>query len=111
MANIRYTYQQATTVSIPRDELLDSVVYNDVLSKTDLRVCLFLLTELNGWSPPKTGEYNDPCNYKKIDVKQIAEKLDISKKDVKRAINNLDKLCVIEKGDSNSVRDGYRFMF
>ncbi len=111
MANIRYTYQQASTVSIPREELLENVVYNDKLSKTDLRVCLFLLTELNGWSPPKTGEYNDPNNFKKIDLKQIAEKLDISKKDVKKAIKNLNTMCIIEMGDSNSVRDGYRFMF
>lgn len=111
MANVRNTYQQSQTVSIPRDELLDYVVYNEELTKTDLRVVLFLLTELNGWSPPKTTEGIDPCNFKRIDEKKIAEKLYISKKDVKKSIKNLREMCIIEKGESNAVRNGYRFRF
>ena len=111
MANVRCTYQQSTTVSIPRDELLYWVVYNEELSKTDLRVVLFLLTELNGWQPPKTTEGVDPLNYKIIEEKIVAEKLYISKKDVKKSVKHLIELGIIEKGDFNGGRNGYRFTF
>lgn len=111
MANVRCTYQQATTVSIPREELLFWVVYNEELSKTDLRVVLFLLTELGGWKPPKTTEAIDPLNYKIIEEKMIAEKLYISKKDVKKAIKHLLEMGIIEQGDFNGGRNGYRFTF
>ena len=49
MANNRCIYQQKETVSIPKSELMEWVIMNDNLNKKDLRVCLFLLTELDGW--------------------------------------------------------------
>lgn len=111
MANNRCTYQQKDTVSIPKAELLDWVVMNDKLSKKDLRVCMFLLTELDGWKEPLKGQYTDPKNYRMINKGQIADILEMESKEVKKSIKNLVSNGILEKGDSNSGIDGYRFTF
>ena len=62
MANINAVYQQQNTVSIPR-EGIKSIAEDDLLSKTDIRVLLALLTELNGFSDPYNRK-EDRLNYK-----------------------------------------------
>lgn len=111
MANNRCIYQQKETVSIPKSELMEWVIMNDNLNKKDLRVCLFLLTELDGWKEPIKGSHNDPKNYKMIDKNQIADILDMNVKDIKKSIKTLLYYEILEKGDSNSGIDGYRFTF
>ena len=96
MANVRNVYQQLTTVSIPKQELSDWVSSMEDLSKDDLRVFMMLLTVLNGYSPPKTG---------------IATELYMSEKRVKKSIKRLLNEGIIEKGNSSSVKNGYRFTF
>lgn len=111
MANVRNVYQQSKTVSIPKSELLDYVVFDEELKKNDLRVILTLLTELDGWSTPERGMSNDPCNYRKIDVEQIADNLNLKVKEVKESVKKLVKRGILEKGNSTTVVNGYRFKF
>jgi transposase len=113
MSNHRNTYQQTYTVSVPKNELLEYVVYNEDLSKTDYKVFLMLLTELNGYSPSKSDKYgeNDPKIFTKIDTEQIAKHLDISEKKVKESIKTLKDQGIIEKGNTKNMKNGYRFTF
>lgn len=111
MANNRNVYQQLTNVSINKKQLIE-ISKNIALSKKDLRVLLILFTELNGWSEPKNGkEIKDPFNFKKIDIESIAETLDLKKKEVKECIRNLMDAGLIEPGDNDTVKNGYRFTF
>ena len=110
MANNRNTYQQVRNVSINREKLLE-ISMNKGLSKKDLRVFLMLLTELNGWSRPKSRDQEDPQNFKLIDIKTISKILDMDKKDVKKSIQNLMDADIVEPGDSDTVKNGYRFQF
>lgn len=113
MANNRNTYQQIYTVSVPKKELLEIVVYNPELKKTDYRIFLMLLTELEGYSVPSGRRTTrpDPCNFIKIDTEQIAEDLDLEETDVKKSIKKLLNEGIIEKGKTNSITNGYRFTF
>ena len=109
MANINAVYQQQNTVSILR-EGIKSIAEDDLLSKTDIRVLLALLTELNGFSDPYDRK-EDPLNYKLLDTESIADFLDLKYKEVRKSIKNLKKAGYIEQGDSSSVSNGYRFTF
>lgn len=111
MANVRNVYQQLTTVSVPKQELADWVASSENLSKDDLRVFIMLLTVLNGYSPPKNGVQSDPNNYCKINEEQIAHELFITAKKVKKSIKRLIEEGIIEKGNSSSIKNGYRFTF
>ena len=111
MSNVRNVYQQLTTVSIPKKELSEWVSTMDDFSKDDLRVFIMLLTILNGYTPPKTGTSNDPDNYCKINEEQIAHELFITAKKVKKSIKHLIEEGIIEKGNSSSIKNGYRFTF
>ena len=121
MANITATHQQINTFSINRESFLDTVVKNENLSENDLRVLCFLLTQLDGFKYEKVSHMkdgserrswnNDPKNYKNIDIKKIAKILNISKKEAKHSVKNLLREYIIEKGSSNSITDGYRFLF
>ena len=113
MANNKSTYQQINTVSVPKKELRDYVIYNQELNKKDYRVFLMLLTELNGYTPPKNRSYidSDPLNFTKVDSEQIAEQLDMDESDVKKCIKKLVKEGIIEKGDTHNMKNGYRFTF
>jgi biotin operon repressor len=110
MANNRNVYQQKTTVSIPKEELLNHVVYNFNLGKKDLRLCLFLFTQLDGYSEPDSRNYSDPKNFTFVNAKKIANTLDMSKKDVEKCIENLINEGIIEEGHSEATK-GYRFTF
>ncbi len=110
MANNKYTYQQVTNVSINKDMLLN-IACDFTLSKKDYKVLLCLFTELEGWSPNPQRTTKDPLNFKKIDIKAISEWLDLDKKEIKKSIRHLEKCSIIERGDSDTIRDGYRFTF
>ena len=120
VANSRNVLQQITTVSVPKKELLEYVVYSKEFNKKDLRVFLMLLTELNGYSPSYRKQKKideafeddkDPLNFRKIDSEQIADELELSEKDVRKSIKKLLREGVIEKGDSRNAINGYRFKF
>lgn len=113
MANTRSTYQQLNTVSVPKKELREYVVYNQELNKKDYKVFIMLLTELNGYAPPKNRSItdSDPLNFTKIDSEQIAEQLDMDESDVKKSIKKLLKEGIIEKGNTHNMKNGYRFTF
>lgn len=110
MANNIHTYQQVRNVSINKEKLLQ-IASNEAISKKDFRVLLCLFTQLDGWAPNAKKITNDPLNYKKIDVKAIASAINLDKKEVKKAINNLMDALIIEQGDSDTLKNGYRFTF
>ena len=92
----RNTFQYTETTSVNREKFLDVVVRNENLSKKDLRVCLHLLTHL------------DSMVFKEISKKQIADDLNISKKDISSSIENLILNGIIESGSSATVSKGYK---
>lgn len=105
MANNKFTYQQQRNVSIPRDALINIASLD--LGKKDYKVLVVLFTQLDGWG----GGTNDPLNYKKIDINSIAQTLSLKKKDVRASIDTLLDEGLIELGDNDTVRYGYRFTF
>lgn len=111
MANNRCTYQQQNTVSIPKNALVDYVATNTNLGKKDLRVFLLLATQLNGWKPGLRGNKTDPKNFVKVDTEQIADVLDMEIREVKKCIKKLRDEGIIEKGDTDTTINGYRFTF
>lgn len=118
MANNRCVYQQEYTVSVPKQELLENIVYNNKFKERDLRVFLLLLTELNGYrsdigSRTRTqgSTKEDKRNFKKISPSKISDELGYSKDKIKKSIKKLLKYGVLEMGDSNGSKDGYRFTF
>lgn len=113
MANNRNTYQQTYTISVPRKELLEYVIYNRELNKKDYKVFLMLLTELDGYSKPKGNKIDnpDPKNFTKVDAERIADKLDLGEDDVKKSIKKLLNEGIIEKGNTTNMKNGYRFTF
>ena len=110
MANNKFTYQQVTNVSINKNKLVE-IATNYHLSENDLRVVIVLFTELNGWRESEKRETKDPLNFKKIDLETIGDILDMKKKDVKKSIKHLINSDLIEEGDSDTVKNGYRFRF
>lgn len=109
MANNKSVYQQINNVSIPKDSLREFVIYNDDLSKKDLRVFLLLLTYLDGFNSSSKAE--DPRNYKKVNASSIADELGLSKKEVVYSIETLEAYGIIESGSSPLISFGYRFRF
>lgn len=109
MANNLNVYQQTHNVSIPKQGIKE-IIEDEDLSKTDLRVLLALLTELDGFSDPNERK-KDPLNFKIIDIDSISDFLDIKYKEVKKSIKTLLRRGYLEKGDSDSVSNGYRFTF
>jgi hypothetical protein len=110
MANNRCTYQQIYNVSIPKSSLM-TIVCNEDLKKNDYRVLMILFTELDGWSEPKTGVSKDPQNFKQVDIKKISNLLNIDKKDVKKSLKILLNEFILDIGDTDKIKDGYRFTF
>ena len=93
-----------------KDSLLN-IASDDMLSKKAYKVLLCLFTELDGWAPSVTRYTKDPLNFKKIDIKAISRVLGIDKKEIKKSVRNLIESGIIECGDSDTIKDGYRFTF
>lgn len=110
MANTNSTYQQQNTVSINRYKLIDIAEIHG-LDEDDYRVLLILFTQLNGYRYNNNPNSKDPRNFKKIDAEKIGDTLEISKKRVKKSIRLLYNLGLLDKGDNDSVKNGYRFTF
>ena len=108
MANNSFVYQQATKVSIPRSMLVE--IAQGELSKNELKVFLVLLSELDGWARTSDNSV-DPENFKKIDIEQISNTLDLSESKVQKCVVSLRERGIIEKGRNNVVSKGYRFTF
>lgn len=107
-------FQWKHTISVPREQFIKNVVERSDLDIISMRVCLLLLTELDGWNLDrrlKRPNTDDPFNFKSIDAKQIADTLKIKKKEVKEAVKYLESLGIIEKGESRSSSKGWRFTF
>ena len=107
-------FQFKYTITVPREKFLKNVVENEGLDLDDLRVCLLLLTELDGWDMSRRltrVDAIDPNNYKIIDIKAIAEKLHMKKKDARYLRVVLLREEIIESGSSSSAVEGYRFTF
>lgn len=112
MANNRDTYQQVNTISVKREKILD-IATDLEYSKNDLRVFLILLTQLEGYTVPKTlrSDHKDPLNFKIIDVEAIADTLSLPKKKVRKCIEFLHTDGIIEEGSNDTIKHGYRFTF
>lgn len=110
MANATSVLQQTQTVSIPKAKLLD-IGTNYALTETDLRVLFCLFSELNGWSESRNRRTPDPLNYRRIDKDKIAEVLAVKKKEVKKSIEKLVDMDLLEPGSNDIVKNGYRFTF
>lgn len=112
MANNRNTYQQVENISVKREKILE-ISTNLDLSKNDIRVFLVLLTQLDGYTVPKTmhQKHRDPLNFKIIDIDQIADLLCLSKKKVRKSIEHIHDEGLIEEGSNDTIKHGYRFTF
>ena len=89
----------------------DSASMED-LSKTDYKVFLALLSQLSGFSARKTnGLAKDPANFTNISISAISSKIDVKKSKVLDSVNKLEDLGIIEVGNGDTVRNGYRFTF
>ena len=103
-------HQAKTVFSVPRESFMELIVCNKDLSKKDYRVCLLLLTYLNGfWRG--TGRIEDPGNYRSISFSQMADTLGYSKSEVKECVNHLLDMRILEEDNSCTVKNGYRFRF
>lgn len=112
MANNKSTYQQVHNVSINKEKLAE-LASNPSLSKKDYKVLLLLFTQLDGYRMPTANERarKDPLNFSIVDIEKIASCLDMSKKAVKKCIENIYFEGYLEEGSNTTIRDGYRFTF
>jgi RIO-like serine/threonine protein kinase len=110
MANNKFVYQQQTNVSVNKSKLRWIASHPD-LKKTDYKVILVLLTQLNGYNKPPTSKVTDPENFSYVHIDSIATALSVSKKKIKESLDKLVELEIIEQGDGDAVHDGYRFTF
>lgn len=93
------TTQNQITISIPREAFLQNMVLDPELTQKDWRVYGLLVTHL------------DAKQFKSIDCEQMADKLYLKKKQVKKSIDHLIERGKLEIGDGNSVKNGLRFTF
>lgn len=93
------SFQYTKTFSINRENFLQTVVYNENLSKKELRVLTKLMTEL------------DCLNYKEIAKKKMAKSLNMELSDFKDALYELMEHGVIGEGASESTERGYKLLF
>lgn len=112
LANNRNVYQQTYTVSVPKKELINYVIYDNDLNKRDLKVFLMLLTALEGYSVPNNNRNAiDPQNFTKVDTERMSSMLDLSEKKVRKSMKKLEYAGIIEKGNTANTKNGYRFTF
>lgn len=108
MANNKFTYQMVHNVSIPKLALED--LASTDLSKTDYKVLLMLLTELEGFQMTRSNQM-DPENFREVSVKNIAKHLGISKEKVQTSIDTLIDYEYLEEGTTSTIKNGLRFTF
>ena len=106
-----YTKQLQETISIPRKAFTRKVIFNENLSKKDLRVFLTLLTLLNGIREEDVDTDRDRENFSKVNKKRIADSLEYSEKDVEQCFDNLEEEGIIQRGSTIAIKRGYRFLF
>ena len=114
MAVNKFTYQQQNNVSINRNMLI-SLAAED-LSKKEYKVLIMLFSVLNGYSPSVDRYGNidrkkDPKNFTRIDKSSIADSIGLSVSKVEDCIERFLDLGLLEEGENDTVRKGYRFTF
>ena len=114
MANID-TKQYQETVHIPKYRMVEVIFNSPDLSVHDLRLYIYLLSQLDGYNhrarENSRSKQPDPRNFKQVDYGVVADELLISKKKVKESMKRLEKLGVLERGDSMTCKKGWRFTF
>lgn len=75
------------------------IAENEDLTKTDLRVFIFLCCRLGSQ------------RFTKIDKSQLAESLNVSKKKISESLDKLESHEYIEKGSDEHTRNGYRMSY
>lgn len=114
MANID-TKQYQETVHIPKYRMIEVIQNTPDLSLAELRVFIYLLSQLDGYNhrvrDNSRTKQIDPRNFKKVHYEVVGDELLISKKKVKDAMKRLEKLGVLERGDSLTCKKGWRFTF
>lgn len=76
---------------------IQGISKHDTLKANDYRVLFFLMGHL------------DSMRYKKVDKKSIARELDLEKKDVTKAMDNLVLANILVEGESEHIEKGFRF--
>lgn len=80
-------------------DALQKISENNELSKKDYKIFLFLSCRLE-------SEF-----FKRIDIEQIADTLDLTKKDVKKSIEKLLEQEIIEEGSDEHISKGYKMCY
>lgn len=80
-------------------ESFQHVAENVDLSKSALRVFMFMCCRL------------ESEHVRKIDIKQMANSLDLTKGKVEEAINELEKYNIIQQGMDDHIKNGYRMTY
>ena len=76
---------------------------------------MYLLTDLNGFNTVirevTNKTYSDPHNFKELNLSLLSNELNMPKKKTKKALIELEAAGIIERGDSNTCKNGYRLTF
>jgi len=80
-------------------DALQRIAENEELSKKDYKLFIFLSCRLE-------SEF-----YKRIDIEQIAETLNLTKKEVRKSLENLIDQGIVEEGSDEHVSKGYRMRY
>lgn len=88
--------QRKNVVSMSIESIQRLSTYDNLKAK-DFRVLLFLMARL------------DSIRFKKIDKKQISRELGLKKKEVENSLLRLLDSFILEIGDDEHVRRGYKF--
>lgn len=92
--HIVYSYKFSTDIN-----QFQTVAEDESLSKTDLRIFLFLCCRVGSQ------------HYTKIDKSQIAETLGIPKKKVVESLEHLESHAIITKGSDDHAKGGYKMTY
>ena len=115
MAAKQQVTQNQTSVSIFRDTFYQKVVRNANIERKEYKVLMLLLTELDGFADwerlMSSRPYSDRRNFRKLSKSSIANTLQMSKTEVKDAIDGLIDKGLVEKGSSSTCKNGYRLKF
>ncbi len=76
-----------------------TVAENENLTKSDLRVFIFLSCRLGSQ------------HYIRVDKSQISESLNIPKKKITNSLDNLERYGIIEQGSDDHTKNGYKMTY